>query len=74
MGGQLPKILRQGFDALGKCYEAIQSDSDAQKNPTVIHALAGALRITAEIHMTGKIIDARLGGALPVGDGQAFTT
>ncbi len=43
--GQLPKILRKGFEALGKCFEAIEADPEAQKNPVVIHALAGALRI-----------------------------
>ncbi len=58
--GQLPKILRQGFDALGKCYEAIQADPEAQKSPVVIHALAGALRICAEVLLTGKMIDAKL--------------
>jgi len=57
---KLPMALARGLQALASCYGAIQEDAEAQKNPNVIHALAGAFRICAEVHYTGKVIDARL--------------
>lgn len=71
----LPGALAKGLEALDSCYRAIQGDPEAQKNPNVIHALAGAFRICAEVHLTGRIIDARLHpDRPPIGDGQAYTT
>jgi hypothetical protein len=56
----LPAVLSKGVQALDSCFVVIQGDAEAKKNPNVIHAVAGALRICAEIHYTGKVIDARL--------------
>ncbi len=56
----LPGALARGLAALDSCFGAVQGDAEALKNPNVIHALAGAFRICAEIHYTGKVIDARL--------------
>ena len=58
----LPKALAKGLQAIEGCYGAIQADSAAQKDPAVIHALAGALKICAELYFTGKILDARMQG------------
>jgi hypothetical protein len=61
----LPPALARGVKALDACCGAIHGDPEAQKNPNVIHALAGAVRILAEIHITGKVIDARLANGDP---------
>jgi len=58
---KFPGALAKGLEALESCYVAIQADPEGQKNPNVIHALAGAFRICAEVYLTGKIVDERLG-------------
>lgn len=58
----LPAALARGIKALEKCFTEIHSDPRACKNPVVLHALAGAFRIVAEVHLTSKVIDSRIGG------------
>ena len=49
--------------------------TDEKACQTVLHALAGALRICADVHLTNKVIDARiLGKELPIGDGGKYPT
>ena len=64
----LPAALARGLQALEKCFKEIHADTSACKNPVVIHAVAGAVRIVAEIHLTSKVINARLRDHLPVPD------
>jgi hypothetical protein len=58
----LPGALANGLQALESCFAAVQSDPEALKKPEVVHALAGAYRILAEVHLTSKIIEARING------------
>lgn len=60
----MPAALTQGIQALETCFKEIRSDPSACKNPTVLHALAGAFRIVAEVHLTIRVIEARMGGRL----------
>ncbi len=72
---KLPAALSQGIEAIMECSAAIRNDEAAKKNPAVIHALAGAVRICADVHLTNKVIDARiLGKELPIGDGGRYPT
>ena len=58
----LPTALAKGLQALESCFAAVQSDPEALKKPEIIHALAGAYRICAEVHLTSRVIDARISG------------
>jgi len=70
---KLPGVLSLSLQAIAECSTAIRNDEDAKKNPAVLHALAGALRICADVHLTNKVIDARiLGKELPTCDGGKY--
>ena len=56
----LPVALARGVKALERCFTEIYSDPRACKNPIVLHALAGAFRIVAEVQLTSTVIDSRL--------------
>jgi len=56
---QLPIALKTGLQCLSECMDTIANDAKSKKNPEVIHAIAGALSICAEIYFTGKVIDIR---------------
>jgi transposase-like protein len=69
----LPAALARGVQALEKCFTEIHSDPRLCKNPVVLHALAGAFRIVAEVQLTSTMIDARLGKvALPINEESGF--
>ena len=53
---EIPAAMRAGLRFLMRAAE----DAD-HKNPDVIHAIAGGMKIMAEIGLTKEIIDARLG-------------
>ncbi len=57
---EFPLMLKKGIRVLNECLDAISKDEDAKKNPQTIAAIAGALKIGADVHYTGKIIDARI--------------
>ncbi len=57
---KLPLALSRSIDLISECAAAIAVDPMMRKNPNVIHAIAGAIKICAEVHYTGKLIDARL--------------
>jgi hypothetical protein len=58
---KLSPALSRGLQAMEKCFNEIIADPRHCKNPVVIHALAGAVRILAEVDLSSKVIDARLG-------------
>jgi hypothetical protein len=58
----LPIALKEGVGLLAECARAIRSDARMMKNPAVIAAVAGAVKICAEVYLTGKVIDARIAG------------
>lgn len=67
----LPAALARGLQTLESCFAAVQGDPEVLKKPEVIHALAGAFRICAEVHMTSRLIEARIRGRLlPAGDSK----
>jgi len=57
---ELPAALRKGLQCLADCMDSVRNDPESLKSPTVIHAVAGAMSICAEIYLTGKVIDARI--------------
>lgn len=57
---ELPVALRKGLQCLSECMESLRTDSQTLKNPAMVHAVAGAMSICAEIYFTGKVIDSRL--------------
>lgn len=52
----IPAAMRLAIDFIGR--SAVQADP---KDPEAIHAMAGAIKILAEVGLTKEIIDARLG-------------
>ena len=55
-----PVMLKKGAQVLNECFDAVRGDEKAKKDPQVIAALAGAMKLAADIHLTGRVIDARL--------------
>jgi hypothetical protein len=53
----IPAAIRSGIDFLGRA-----SKEADPKDPDAIHAVAGAVKILAEVGMTKAILDVRLGG------------
>lgn len=59
---ELPAALRKGMQCLSECMDGLRADPEALKNPQMIHSIAGAMSICAEIYFTGKVIDSRIFG------------
>jgi hypothetical protein len=57
---ELPVALKKGIQCLSECMDTIRADPRSLKNPAMIHAVAGAMTICAEIYFTGKVIDSRI--------------
>lgn len=57
---ELPAALKKGLQCLSECMESVRADSASMKNPAMIHAVAGAMSICAEIYFTGKVINSRI--------------
>lgn len=57
---ELPIALKKGIQLIGECSDAIRSDPRMMKNPQVLSAVAGAMKLCAEVLMTNKVIDARI--------------
>jgi len=47
---------------LEACFATVQSDPEALKRPDIIFALSGAYKICAEVHLTSRVLDARVSG------------
>lgn len=58
---RVPRTLVRAFDAIHECIEAMQGDAEKKKDPAVLQAIVGAAKICAEISVTGRFIDARIG-------------
>lgn len=66
---KLPIALSRGIQLITECADAIAADVQMRKNPNVIAAIAGAIKICADVHYTGKLIDARIAdGNRPPGE------
>lgn len=57
---ELRIALHKGIRTLSDCMEAISADPAYRKNPMIVSAIAGAIKLCADIELTGRIIDARL--------------
>jgi hypothetical protein len=57
---ELPAALRKGIQCLSECMDSLRADPKTFTNPAMIHAVAGAMTICAEIYFTGKVIDSRI--------------
>ena len=56
----LPAALRNSLEFIaGACAKA-KDDPTAYRNPLLISAVAGALKLCAEVFYTGRVLDARL--------------
>ena len=60
---RLPSVLDRGIRLISECADAIAADKLMCKNPEVIHAISGAIKICADVLYTGKLIDARIADA-----------
>src|ERR1051325_2677946 len=58
---RLSPALSRGLQALDKCFAEIMTDPRLCKNPVIIHALAGAVHILADVDLSNRVIDSRLG-------------
>lgn len=60
---ELGTALRKGIRLIAECADGFGQDEQMYKrNPELIAAIAGAVKICAEVYYTGKVIDARLAG------------
>lgn len=57
---ELPIALRKAIRVIGEIADAISDNAAMKRNPNVIVAVAGAIKICAEVHLTGRVIDARI--------------
>lgn len=57
---ELPATLKKGMLCISECMEVLRADRNSLKNPAMIHAVAGAMSICAEIYFTGKVIGSRI--------------
>src|SRR5687768_13424263 len=46
----LPAALKKGMLCISECMDTLRSDPNSLKNPAMIHAVAGAMSICAEIY------------------------
>lgn len=57
---ELKVTLYKGVSLLADCFDAVRSDPMYKKNPEIIHKVAGAIILCADVELTGKMIDARI--------------
>lgn len=57
----LPVALKKGIRLIAECADSFGKDEQIfKRNPELIHALAGAVKVCADVYYTGKLIDARI--------------
>jgi hypothetical protein len=56
----LPVALKKSITLIGECADSIREDQRLKKNPAVLAAVAGAMKLCAEVYMTSRVIDARI--------------
>lgn len=60
---ELPAALKKGIRLIAECADSFGKDEQIfKRNPELIHALAGAVKVCADVYYTGKVIDARITG------------
>jgi hypothetical protein len=56
----LVKALKGAAVFIAEAAETARSDEKCKTNPEMIAAMAGALKLCADVHLTSKVLDARL--------------
>ena len=59
-GDDLLKALRGAATFIFEASNTAREDPACKKNPEMIAAMAGALKLCADVHLTSKVLDARL--------------
>lgn len=57
----LPVALGQSVEVIASAAAAAKDDKNSLRNPMMISAIAGAMKLLADVYYTGRIIDARIG-------------
>src|SRR6185436_21162059 len=57
---ELPAALAESVKFLAQVARNAQKDPNAYRNPLLISAVAGAMKLCAEVYYTGKFMDARI--------------
>lgn len=57
---ELPVALTQSLRFLGEAADAARKDPMYVRNPMVIQAVAGAMKLIADVLLTSRVLDARL--------------
>jgi hypothetical protein len=57
---QLPIALTKALQFLSAAADAVRQDPLYLRNPMVVQAIAGAFKLCADVHLTSKVLDARL--------------
>jgi hypothetical protein len=60
---ELVKAMRGAAAFIFEATETARNDEGCKTNPEMIAAMAGALKLCADIHLTSKVLDARLADA-----------
>lgn len=56
----LPGALRSAIQFIADSSEAARADPNYKKNPMVIQAIAGAMKLCADVYLTSRVVEARL--------------
>lgn len=57
---EVPVALFKAIKFIGQAADSVSVDANYRRNPMVIEAVAGALKLVAEVHFANKVITARL--------------
>jgi hypothetical protein len=57
---EVPIALFKAIRFIGHAADSVDSDPNYRKNPMVIEAVSGALKLVAEVHFANQVISARL--------------
>lgn len=57
---EVPGALRSTIEFIGEAARRAREDQSSYRNPALIEAIAGAMKLAADVYYTGQIIDARL--------------
>lgn len=59
---ELDSSIGAAIRTIKTCADAVAADPRASKNPAVIHEIAGAVKLLADVKLANRVIDARLKG------------
>lgn len=59
-GDKLPLAINECVEFIATAAAQSKTDKNTMRNPALIAALAGAMKLCVDAHLTGKVIDARI--------------